>query len=125
MESTREGPHTFSLQVRADGTRRIRLQLYDATMGGVVGDFDLGLGRVLLWPTGQVDAVDGTIRPFQQGWFSLSLSAQLGPGKSLLYIQLQNDDGANSFEPHCEAIRVRAVQFERGHGPSGYRATSK
>jgi len=124
-ESKTEGPHTFSLQVRTEGTRRIRLQLHDATLRGVIGDFDLGLGRVLLRPRGQVDGVDGTIQPSQQGWFSLSLSAQLTPGNSFLYIQLQGDDGANTFEPHGEAIRVRAVQLEWGNGPSGYRAMSK
>src|SRR6185503_3052039 len=113
--------YTLSMQARADGARRLRLQLLDEAGNGTIGDFDLDEPALVLHPVGGPGRLDGDIAA-SGDWRALSLTATLsGPRLSLL-VQLMDGAGASTFAPGGEAVLLRAVQVERGESATAYRA---
>jgi hypothetical protein len=114
------GAHTFSLQVKPAGAKRLRLQMLDASSHGVIADYDLAAVTASL--TGLVggENQDAAVRTLNGGWLSVSLTSGLQAGISRIIIQLMGADGSNGFAPNGEAVVLRATKLERGENATPY-----
>ncbi|MES1148787.1 MAG: hypothetical protein ABUL53_06340, partial [Bradyrhizobium guangdongense] len=115
--SAEAGPYTLSLEAKAAGTSRLRLQILDGTIG-TIGDFDLAEGGALLT---QVDATrfgDVDIRPLSGDWRRLTLTTALTTGPAHILLQVMDRDGAGAFAPSAQAIELRKLRLEHGHAAS-------
>lgn len=115
--SAEAGPYTLSLEAKAAGTGRLRLQILDGTIG-TIGDFDLAEGGALLT---QVDATrfgDVDIRPLSGDWRRLTLTSALTTGPAHILLQVMDRDGAGAFAPSGQAIELRKLRLEHGHAAS-------
>ena len=118
------GAYTLSLQVRGEGTPRLRLQLLDAANNGALADYHLPAEMVSPTAIGDNRTVDGMIEKVD-GWYRLSLTSRLESPEARVIIQLLARNGAGHFAPRNEVVRVRGLQLEGGQSPSAYRPGSE
>ena len=105
------GPHTLSLEVRADSAPRLAVQLKDGSDTGVIGDYFVRTRRVRLYPLGDVQAPRATIARIGGGWLRLTLTSDIRTGAARIFFHLRGLQGA--FRPDGESTTIRAVRLER------------
>jgi hypothetical protein len=117
------GPYMLSLDVRADGTSRLRIQLIDTQSNGAIGDYDLMKTSVGTSRAGTAHALRAGMKEIADGWYRLWLGATLPAGNTNILLVLSDANGRLNFTPQGEGYQVRAMQLERGQSPSSYRPT--
>lgn len=118
------GYYAFSVSVKNEGTDYVRLQLLDEKQNGILADFDLDRQTVATTRSKLATQLRAGVEPAKDGWYRLWLSAKLPKKDPRVLIQLAGSNGRLDFEPSGEAIRIRAVQLERGQAPSSYHLIS-
>lgn len=117
------GPYTLSLEMKADSTGCINLQIIDKDSNGVLADVNLGAGTIGAMPIGNGREIGGGIAPAGDGWYRVWVTARLPSSGPITFLQ-PADAGCNrSFSPDGEALLLRKIQFERGQSASAYNAT--
>jgi len=111
------GPYTLSLEAKAAGTSRLRLQIIDGTIGAI-GDFDLAEGGAQLTQTDATRFGDIDNRSLGDEWRRLTLTAPLTTGRAHILLQVMDRDGGGAFAPSGQAIELRKLRLERGHAAS-------
>jgi hypothetical protein len=119
------GPYMLSLDVRADGTSHLRIQLIDAQSNGVIGDYDLTKKSVGTSRMGTAQTLRAGVKEIADGWYRLWLGATLPGGNTNILLGINDPNGNPNFVPQGESYQVRAIQLERGQSPSSYRATTR
>ena len=114
------GPYVLSLDVRADGTSHIRVQLIDTQSNGVIGDYDLTEKSVGTTRAGTAQGLRAGVQEIADGWYRSWLGATLPGGNTLILLGLNDANGKPNFTPQGESYQVRAIQLERGQSPSSY-----
>jgi hypothetical protein len=119
------GPYMLSLDVRADGTSHLRIQLIDTQSNGVIGDYDLTKKSVGTSRASTAHTLRAGVKEIANGWYHLWLGATLPGGTTNILLGINDTNGNPNFAPQGESYQVRAIQLERGQSPSSYRATTR
>jgi hypothetical protein len=117
------GPYMLSLDVRADGTSRLRIQLIDTQSNGAISDYDLMKKSVGTSRAGTAQSLRAGVKEIANGWYRLWLGATLPGGKTNILLVLSDANGKLDFTPQGEGYQIRAMQLEHGQSPSSYRPT--
>jgi hypothetical protein len=117
--------HALSLDVSADGTSHLRIQLIDTQSNGVIGDYNLTKKNVGTSRAGTAHTLRAGVKEIANGWYRLWLGATLPGGNTNILLGINDTNGNPNFVPQGESCQVRAIQLERGQSPSSYRATTR
>lgn len=117
------GPYTLSMQVRANRTAGVALQIKDAHDNGVIADYFLNAGIAQTNRLGQSEKLHASITKIDDEWQQLTLtstfSPETGPGYVFVHI-----GGRGNFAPRGEAATIRGVKLERGETATPYSGLS-
>lgn len=117
------GAFTLSLEVRPRRATRLRLQLLDSTQSGALADFEFSEPAAVVTRLGAAESFRADIERTQGGWARIWVGGVLPQGGIIGILQLLDEHGSNVFAGD-QSVEFRAVQLERGVGPSTSRATS-
>ena len=125
------GTLTFSVDVRADTSSNLKLQLFrgyaDGTHDGVMGIFDLGRVTAATWRLGVGTNIEAGIQPIDSHWHKLWITGTLPPsedGHNTIIIQIADGLGKYSFVADGDAVKIRNVTVERSGAPSHHQVNA-
>lgn len=108
------GAYTVSVEVRPENAGRLRIQLMDASVNGLIGDIDPASGRLSTTHLGKPVSADVDRRLLDDGWYRVSLSAALRKSGARIVLQILDEKSAGTYEPQGHALFIRALKLERG-----------
>jgi hypothetical protein len=115
------GPYTLSMQVRADRTSNVALQIKDGTDNGAFAEYILPIRGVWVNPVGQGgDKRNATIHKIDNNWFELTLTSTLTTETGLVFVHVLDKGNGRVFVPKGEAVDIRAVKLEYGETATPY-----
>lgn len=117
-------PYTFSMQVRADSSPRMSLQLQDGA-NGVFAEFLLPTRNVWVHRLGNGEQINATIRKVDDEWFHLTVTSILKAEGANLFVHVSDKGNSGSFKPRGESVTIRAVKLERGETATPYQVPDK
>ena len=106
----------FSLDVRAEGTARLRVQLLDGAHNGAFVDVDLAGWRPVPARTGTARNIGAGAVASGDGWHRVWVGATMPPGHrdASVIVQLADPQARLSFVPQGESVLVRGLQLSCG-----------
>jgi len=116
-------PYTLSMEVKADSTACLNLQILDKKSNGVMADVNLAIATIGAIPLGQGREIAGGIEPAGDGWYRVWVTARLAFDGLRTFLQLGDAACNRAFEPKGEGVLLRKIQLERGQSASAYNAT--
>jgi hypothetical protein len=119
------GPFTASMEVRAEGTPSMRLQLQDGKGSGIIGDFHLRRrqGGNWHWRLGGARRMASGIEPLGGGWFRVWVTTDMPPSDAtsgFVIVQLLDELSRTDFVVNGETFLLRALQVTKGRAVIPY-----
>jgi hypothetical protein len=113
------GTYTLSMQVRADSTPRVALQINDGA-NGVFAEYLLPTRNVWVHRLGQGDKLSATIQKIDDEWLQLTVTSTVLTDKGHVFVHIADRGNTRAFKPNGEAVTIRAVKLERGETATPY-----
>lgn len=113
-------PLTFSMEVHADTSSKLILQMVDAEGNGVYGTFDLERHASVPFRIGEGQGIRTGMERLDAGWSKIWISVSPQRDTITAYIEFVAHDGGTNFPAGNQSFYVRNVQLERGNTPSAY-----
>jgi hypothetical protein len=119
------GSFTASMEVRAEGTPSMRLQLQDGKENGIIGDFHLRRrqGGNWHWRLGGARRIASGIEPLGGGWFRVWVTTDMPRSDAtsgFVIVQLLDDVSRTDFAVNGETFLLRALQVTKGRAVIPY-----
>jgi hypothetical protein len=113
------GTYTLSMQVRADSTPRVALQINDGA-NGVFAEYLLPTRNVWVHRLGQGDKLNATIQKIRDEWLQLTATSTVLTDTGHVFVHIADRGNTRAFKPNGEAVTIRAVKLERGETATPY-----
>jgi hypothetical protein len=115
-----------SVEIKAEGTSRARIQLVSESGNGAFTDVNLDRAAFVTTRFAETRGVGAGMESLMFGWYRVWLKAFLPPGegKATVFLQLVDEGDQTRFEPKKESVLVRRIQLVRGREPTRYQSPS-
>jgi hypothetical protein len=115
------GPYTLSMQVRANGTSGVALQLKDEFGDGALAEYLLPARSAWTYRVGRGgDKRGATIRRIDAEWFELTVTSTVMTEAGYVFVHVLNRGKKSDYVPNGEAVVFRAVKLEYGETATPY-----
>jgi hypothetical protein len=118
---TPAGAYVFSVFINPSAGTRVRLQLLDKNIHGVIVDFNFEERAISAQKLGRVTALRSPMEPIEGSWYKIAVTTVLPAEGARALIQLLDKAGRNTFVAQGESVRFHSVQLEAGQRASSYR----
>jgi hypothetical protein len=119
------GPFMLSMQMRANGTSGVALQIKDESGNGALAEYLLPTRNIWIHRVGQGgDKRGATIRKIDADWFQLTLTSTLMTETGYVFVHVLDAGKGWNYSANGEAVVFLAVKLEYGETTTPYHPES-